>query len=99
MHTYASWCVAAGIPPLQQSRFMGHTCGEETPDHAARVARIYDRRGYTPEQVAVNILRAVARDRAVAPITPEAHLLYALTRVAPPVARWLAARTSAVLAR
>ena len=24
MHTYASLCVAAGIPPLQLSRFMGH---------------------------------------------------------------------------
>jgi integrase len=23
-HTYASMCVAAGIPPLQLSRFMGH---------------------------------------------------------------------------
>ncbi|HKI39659.1 MAG: tyrosine-type recombinase/integrase [Mycobacterium sp.] len=23
-HTYASLCVAAGIPPLQLSRFMGH---------------------------------------------------------------------------
>ena len=28
---------------------------------------------YTPEQAAVNILRAVGRNRAVAPITPEAH--------------------------
>ena len=24
-HTYASLCVAAGIPPLALSRFMGHT--------------------------------------------------------------------------
>jgi integrase len=24
-HTYASLCVAAGIPPLQPSRFMGHS--------------------------------------------------------------------------
>jgi integrase len=24
-HTYASLCVAAGIPPLQLSRFMGHS--------------------------------------------------------------------------
>jgi hypothetical protein len=54
---------------------------------------------YTPEQVAVNIPHAVGRNRAVAPITPEAHLLYAVTRVAPPVARWFAARTSAVLAK
>jgi NAD(P)-dependent dehydrogenase (short-subunit alcohol dehydrogenase family) len=73
--------------------------GAHADERAARTARIYDRRGYTPEQVAVNILRAVARNRAVAPIAPEAHLMYVLTRVAPPVARWFAARTSAVLAK
>jgi NAD(P)-dependent dehydrogenase (short-subunit alcohol dehydrogenase family) len=73
--------------------------GADADGHAARVARIYDRRGYTPERVAVNILRAVGRNLAVAPITPEAHLLYTLTRVAPSVARWFAARTSAVLAK
>ena len=73
--------------------------GADAAARAARVQRIYDRRGYTPEQVAVNILRAAGRNRAVAPITPEAHLLYALTRIAPPVARWFAARTSDVLAK
>jgi hypothetical protein len=64
-----------------------------------RVARLYARRGYTPERAALNILRAAGRNRAVAPVTPAAHLMYALTRIAPPVARWLAARTSAVLAK
>ena len=38
--------------------------------------------------VAQRILRAVQRDRAVAPITPEAHALYVLTHAAPPLARW-----------
>ncbi len=60
---------------------------------------MHERRGYSPERVAVNILRAVGRNRAVAPIAPEAHLTYALTRIAPPVARWFSARTAAVLAK
>ena len=75
------------------------TRGVHAEERAERIARMHERRGYTPEKVAVNILRAVGRNRAVAPITPEAHLTYALTRIAPPVARWFSARTSAVLAK
>lgn len=73
--------------------------GARAQERAARIARVHARRGYTPEQVAVNILRAVGRNRAVAPVTSEAHLMYALTRVAPPVARWFSARTSAALSK
>ena len=74
------------------------TRGARAEERAERVARMHERRGYSPEKVAVNILRAVGRNRAVAPITPEAHLTYALTRIAPPVARWFSARTAAFLA-
>ena len=73
------------------------TRGAHAEERAERIARLHERRGYTPEKVAVNILRAVGRNRAVAPIAPEAHRTYALTRVAPPLARWFSARTSAVL--
>ena len=55
----------------------------------------YERRGYQLERVAVNILRAVRRNRAIAPAAPaapEAHLMFAFTRVSPPAARWLSAR-------
>ena len=45
-------------------------------------------------EVAVRILRAVRHNKAVAPITPEAHLGYALSRYLPPVSRWLAAKTA-----
>ena len=75
------------------------TRGARAAERAERLARVHERRGYSPEKVAVNILRAVGRNRAVAPITPEAHLTYALTRIAPPVARWFSARTSAALAK
>lgn len=43
----------------------------------------YQRRNYGPERVALGILRAVERNRAVAPITPEAWGLYYLKRFAP----------------
>ncbi|WKG04238.1 SDR family NAD(P)-dependent oxidoreductase [Mycolicibacterium sp. HK-90] len=52
----------------------------------------YRKRGYTPARVAKKILRAVDHNRAVAPVAAEAHLMYVLSRTAPPLARWLAAR-------
>ena len=66
--------------------------GADPDARAARVRAFYQRRGYTPERAAVNILRAVGRNRAIAPVAPEAHLMFAFTRVSPPAARWLAAR-------
>jgi NAD(P)-dependent dehydrogenase (short-subunit alcohol dehydrogenase family) len=48
----------------------------------------YQRRGYTPDRVARNILKAVEKDRLVAPISPEAWGLYYLKRFAP----WLLRR-------
>ena len=48
--------------------------------------------------VATNILKAVKRNRAVAPITPEAHVGYALARHVPPVSRWLAGKLAATAA-
>jgi NAD(P)-dependent dehydrogenase (short-subunit alcohol dehydrogenase family) len=49
----------------------------------------YQRRNYGPERVAENILKAIARNRAVAPISPEAWVLYYLKRVAPGLMRLL----------
>jgi short-subunit dehydrogenase len=57
-----------------------------------RLASTYQKRGYTANRVAHNILRAIERNRAVAPVAAEAHLIYALSRATPPLARWLAAR-------
>jgi len=61
-----------------------------------RIGRLYERRNYGPEKVAERILRAVERNRAVAPIAPEAHLAYALSRWMPPLSRWSAARLAAL---
>jgi NAD(P)-dependent dehydrogenase (short-subunit alcohol dehydrogenase family) len=63
--------------------------GVPDPEAArAQMVELYRRRGYTPARVARNVLKAVQRGRAVAPISPEAWALYYLKRWAP----WLAFR-------
>jgi hypothetical protein len=52
----------------------------------------YKRRAYGPERVAENVLKAIARNRAIAPITPEAWAFYYLKRLAPGLLRWISAR-------
>jgi short-subunit dehydrogenase len=64
----------------------------DVDERRQRLASTYQKRGYTAQRVARNILRAVDRNRAVAPIAAEAHLMYALSRIAPPLARRLATR-------
>ncbi|MBX7433958.1 SDR family NAD(P)-dependent oxidoreductase [Mycobacterium sp. Y57] len=61
-----------------------------------RLAATYQKRGYTPERVARNILRAIDRNRAVAPVAAEAHVMYVLSRLAPPLARRIAAQLAKV---
>jgi NAD(P)-dependent dehydrogenase (short-subunit alcohol dehydrogenase family) len=60
-----------------------------------RVVALYGRRNYGPERVAGRILRAVERDRTVAPVAVEAWIAYALKRVSPRLAGWAARRLSA----
>jgi NAD(P)-dependent dehydrogenase (short-subunit alcohol dehydrogenase family) len=58
--------------------------GPDATDHARRrMIAMYQRRNYGPERVARNILKAVQRNRAVAPVSPEAWLIYYLKRLAP----------------
>lgn len=65
-----------------------------TAEARERMVAFYERRNYTPERVAENILKAIQRNRAVAPISPEAWLLYYLKRLSPALLRrfnrWLA---------
>ena len=53
------------------------------------MVEIYRRRGYGPERVAANVLRAIQRNRAVAPVSPEAWAFYFLKRVSPSAVRGL----------
>jgi NAD(P)-dependent dehydrogenase (short-subunit alcohol dehydrogenase family) len=66
---------------------------EATPERRQRIIERYQRRNYPPERVASGILRAVQRNRGLAPITPEAWLLYYLKRLSPALlarlGRWL----------
>jgi NAD(P)-dependent dehydrogenase (short-subunit alcohol dehydrogenase family) len=48
-----------------------------------RLAKLYQRRNYSPERVAKNVLKAIQRNRAVAPISPESWCIYYLKRLAP----------------
>jgi len=57
-----------------------------------RLARIYERRNYGPERVARNVLKAIQRNRTVAPISPESWLIYYLKRLAPSAVRALTRR-------
>jgi NAD(P)-dependent dehydrogenase (short-subunit alcohol dehydrogenase family) len=50
-------------------------------------ARLYGLRNYPPEKVAEAILRAVARNQAVVPVTPESRGARLLSRLAPGVLR------------
>ena len=56
----------------------------------AKAVASYQRRNYTPEQVAKHLVRAARRRTPVAAITPEAKVLRALGRFAPPLARRVA---------
>jgi len=64
---------------------------EATAEARERIVRVYERRNYGPERVAENILRAVQRNRTIAPITPEAWAMYLIKRLSPRFA-WFVAR-------
>ena len=69
--------------------------GLSESDEAAKQAKydaLYRKRGYGPEKVAQRIVRAVQRHRDIVPVTPEAHLQYHFSRLAPAVHRFVAAR-------
>jgi len=53
------------------------------------IDRLYEKRNYPPEKVARAVLAAIRRNRAVAPVTPEAWFAYYLKRLLPGVVGWL----------
>ncbi|MFC7813154.1 SDR family oxidoreductase [Streptomyces sp. NPDC057367] len=71
------------------ARFAG-VDAEEEKRRQRRAARLYGLRNYPPEKVADAVLEAVARNRAVVPVTPEARGAHLMTRVFPGVLRRLA---------
>ncbi|MER7397355.1 SDR family oxidoreductase [Streptomyces sp. NPDC000151] len=63
---------------------------EEEQRRQSKAARLYGLRNYPPEKVADAILRAVVRNQAVVPVTPEARGSRALSRFAPRALRAIA---------
>ncbi|WUH92289.1 SDR family oxidoreductase [Streptomyces sp. NBC_00433] len=63
---------------------------EEQARRRARSARLYRLRNYPPEKVAAAVVRAVMRDTAVVPVTPEARGARLLSRLSPGALRALA---------
>jgi len=66
------------------------------PGARERFVALYQRRGYGPERVARNILKAVERNRSVAPVAAEAWVAYGMKRISPRLAGWAARRLAAV---
>ncbi|KUM75509.1 SDR family oxidoreductase [Streptomyces griseorubiginosus] len=71
------------------ARFAGVDADEEKR-RRKRATRLYGLRNYPPEKVADAILRAVVRNQAVVPVTPEARAAHVLARWAPKALRALA---------
>jgi NAD(P)-dependent dehydrogenase (short-subunit alcohol dehydrogenase family)/pimeloyl-ACP methyl ester carboxylesterase len=71
------------------AHFAGVDAGEERRLQQ-RAARLYGLRNYPPEKVAAAIVRAVVRNDAVVPVTPEARGARWLSRFAPGALRGIA---------
>jgi NAD(P)-dependent dehydrogenase (short-subunit alcohol dehydrogenase family) len=88
-HGIGVTAVCPGIintPITRSSRMRGPGA---TAENRQRMVELYQWRNYGPERVARNILRAIQRNRLVAPISPEAWAMYWLKRWAPWAMRWL----------
>ena len=86
-HGIGVTAVCPGIidtPITRAAKMVGKGFSEEIREE---MVRTYERRGYTPERVARNILKAVQKNRAVAPIAAEAWALYYAKRLFPGSAR------------
>jgi NAD(P)-dependent dehydrogenase (short-subunit alcohol dehydrogenase family) len=67
-------------PITTNARMRGPMASEKA---RAGLVEFYQRRNYGPERVATNILKAIARKRTVAPISPESWVLYFMKRLSP----------------
>jgi NAD(P)-dependent dehydrogenase (short-subunit alcohol dehydrogenase family) len=89
-HGIGVTAVCPGIidtPITDNARMLGPVMGR--PEARSQMIDAYRRRNYGPDRVAANILKAIARNRAVAPISPESWAAYYLKRLAPGPVRWL----------
>jgi NAD(P)-dependent dehydrogenase (short-subunit alcohol dehydrogenase family) len=73
--------------------------GGDEEESRRRAVQVFTRRAYSPERLAEGILKAIRKNKAVAPITPEARLFWWITRWSPWLAHWMNRRGSARVAR
>jgi NAD(P)-dependent dehydrogenase (short-subunit alcohol dehydrogenase family) len=73
--------------------------GGNAEESRRRTIETFTRRNYTPERLAEGILSAIRKNKVVAPITPEARVLWWLVRWCPWLAHWMNRRGSARIAR
>jgi NAD(P)-dependent dehydrogenase (short-subunit alcohol dehydrogenase family) len=78
-------------PITRSARLVGEL---DTPEMREGIVRAYERRGYTAARVVRNILKAVQKNRLVAPISAEAWVVYYLKRFAPWLLRRMGLRTA-----
>lgn len=75
-------------PITRNARLRGRYAAEGQRE---QMIEAYRKRGYGPERVAENVLRAIQRDRAIAPVSPEAWIGWYLKRLSPGLASRLMA--------
>ena len=73
--------------PLVESARMRGKAGEALAQQ--EIVDFVERRQHTPERVAETILRAIQRNRAIAPVFPEAWLGYYMKRFTPRLLAWV----------
>ena len=73
--------------PLVESARMRGKAGEALAQQ--KIVDFVERRQHTPERVAQTILRAIQRNRAIAPVFPEAWLGYYMKRFTPRLLAWV----------
>lgn len=77
---------------VRSARTFGEAATEEVREQGLQ---FFKKRGYTPERVALKIMKAVQKGRVVAPVSPEAWLGYYVQRIAPWFPRWVGRKISA----
>jgi NAD(P)-dependent dehydrogenase (short-subunit alcohol dehydrogenase family) len=85
--------VSAICPGIVNTNIVATTAYEGSTSAArGNVMDFYKRRNYPPSKVAAAIVRAVRKNAAVVPVTPEAWTIYHIKRLLPGLARFIAAR-------
>jgi NAD(P)-dependent dehydrogenase (short-subunit alcohol dehydrogenase family) len=65
---------------------------EDVEEKREAIDLMYQKRNYPPDRVAKAIIKAIRRNRAMIPVTPEAWLIYYLKRWTPWLTGWIAQR-------